>query len=421
MDPEQLLRTVLPAGEWSNVKLVSAGGMMQTGNWAVLATADWQRRGGVPAFIKFIQAAGPGAGRDTLLVTDPSRLKHLEQRLAEIRRNNRIPLVPILELRMIFDKGLLIVMERISILQTLIDENKADLALAVKLLNGLDHSSADVHAWHHFDVCARNIGIRANGAPVFIDIESVYLADRGQIPVTLPAFKPWRLPGRLKEEVLSSTIQKGQEIHLPASLALRKFRCEVILAAAECCLGSIPGVMDPLRWLDSFAMSPVSACFAKALRQIEAGEIVTLQSVASELGKLDPTYLNKALVNSGLPRAAAYSVKLTAQNDLKENHIPAFRQDGWEAAFRSLAEQTSSLRRGELRKDGLVQYRERLENIVQNFPDASPVWEELLLIAISYERNRDRARLIVDDALKANGNHRGFQKWKQILAAWVVD
>lgn len=421
MDPQQLLQTILPAGEWSNVKVVNADGMMQDRNWAVLATADWQRRGGVPAFIKFIQAAGHSAGPTTLLVTDISRLKQLERRLSEVRTHTEIPLVPILELRMILDKGLLIVMERISILQTLIDENKASSTLAVKLLSTLDHASADVPAWHHFDVCARNIGIRENGAPVFIDVESVYLADRGKIPVTLPAFKPGRLPRKLKLEVLSSAIANGHEIHLPSALALRKFRCEVILAASECCLGPMPVSMDPLGWLDGFAISPVAACFAKALRQIEAGEMVTLQNVASELGKLDPTYLNKALVDSKLPRVEPYPIKIPTQGDSKESQLPISRQNGWEAGFRSLAGQASSLRRGELRKDELLQYRERLESIVQNFPDASPVWEELLLLAISYERSRDRARLIVDRALLANSNDRGFQDWKQILTAWVVD
>ncbi|WP_147443871.1 hypothetical protein [Corallococcus sicarius] len=415
MDAQSFLQTVLPAGEWSNINVVSADGLMSGRDWAILATADWQRRGEVAAFIKFIRAAGPTAGKDTHIVTNAERLRQIEARLQKVRQSRNIPVVPILEIRMILDKGLLLAMERVQIVQTLIDSGKAGRDLATKLLIQLNPDKIQSpQIWHHFDVCARNIGITRDGRPVFIDIESIYFETDGNIAVTVPVFKPWRLPQALKNEVLGGTRAEGIIIQMSAQLANQKLKSEIILAAAECCLGAIPHPIDPLDWLASFSGNKQALTFLEALSLLSKGKEVDLDGLAAMI---------QAIVPSADPiRAPSHPVDPSPPNPTSDaapiSSTPSPAASDWEALHETLTGQARALRRAELTKDEITKYREQLEQITAQFPEALPVWNELLLVAISYELDRDRAFLVVNRALDIHGDDKGLKQWKQILSTW---
>ena len=113
-DPKMDLIAELPAGEWADVQILNQPpGMMADRNWAILAKAKWLRRGGKPAFVKFIIPAGRHAGPETEMVTGQERLRRLCERLQSVASlGTAIPLVPLLDVRLT-SRGLLIAMEEV--------------------------------------------------------------------------------------------------------------------------------------------------------------------------------------------------------------------------------------------------------------------------------------------------------------------
>ncbi|GMT96686.1 hypothetical protein KH5H1_08050 [Corallococcus caeni] len=417
MDYQNFLRTILPAGEWSDINVVNGDGMMNGRNWATLATARWHRKGGVAAFIKFIHAAGPAAGRETRDITDAERLRQILMRVQRIAQSPSIPSVAVLDARMILDKGLLLAMEQVTVIQTLVDKGLATPDLAITILRDLDPDiEAGAQKWHHFDVCARNLGLTNGGKPVYLDIESIYFEDAGRIPVTLPAFKAWRLPSPLKAEVVNTNNFDGQAIHLNTDLATRKIKSEIMLVAAECCLGPIPYPIDPLDWLKSFKQNTYAIALLDAYSRLIAGQSVSLTTLASTLRSAGP-------IEAPFPPPLAAPVAQQTKDATAVFPRPTSPSENgdWQALHATLTEQARALRRAELNETKRTNYRTQLEDIANRFPEALPVWNELLLLAISYERDRDNALSVVNRALSFHRDNKDLQHWKQILSAWSAE
>jgi hypothetical protein len=423
MDNDTLIRGILPAGEWADVKVVPAAGMMA--RWAVFATATWLRRGGVEAFVKFIHSAKPGAGVSTVIVTAHERLDRLERRLALMKGSHALPLVPILDLRMILDKGLLIAMERVTPLQDLIDSGKAGPAVASRVLRSLDitpHSS-----WHHFDICPRNIGVRADGTPVFIDIESFYMSNGDDFAVTVPAFKDFRLPGSLRSTILNHLRPGGNEIQLPRKIAAEKYKFEVILAAAEAAIGSVPHISDysSEEWFARWPASTHTQFFHAAFRALlQDPARVSLADLADRLTGAPaaafaaPIIGAPALFAPANPVVSAIPVVATIPVVAARPAILQMSPEEWRVEFEGLRSEARALRQGDMSGPGITKYQHQLAALVAKHPNARAIWEERLALAVSFQRDPDGARAVVEAALSAMPNDAGFERWRNILSAW---
>ncbi len=230
------LQAMLPAGQWADLQVLNqTPGMMANRNWALFARAKRVRDGGRAAYMKYIVAAGAQAGTDTLMVTAGTRLEDLSERLKRIQQlEGAVPIVPLLEIGY-SQAGLLIAMEEVKPLEGLIARGEA-YQFSTAVLRDLDPDSSAV-GWHHFDVCPNNIGILSSGRCVLIDVESFYLEEEeGKFHVSVPAWKPFRATSEMANAVYGGLASGALE----KTLAGRKLRFEVALAAAECVFGPIP-------------------------------------------------------------------------------------------------------------------------------------------------------------------------------------
>ncbi len=371
-DPKADLVALLPGGEWLNVRILNlAPGMMASHNWAVLAKARWLRQGGRDAFIKFIVPAGATAGDETEMVTGEARLRQLEGRLQAIRHlGAAVPVVPLLEVRLT-DRGLLIAMEEVRPLQDVIERGEA-YELSERMLRDLDPDKHEAGDWFHYDICPMNVGVTAQGGCVLIDVESLYLATGAGFNVSVPAWKRFRVPRSLRDEIDDRQAAGA----VPLEDALKKVRFEVALAAAECILGPMPtdvGCLDDARldkWLHAADRSdPAVAFWGRELRQALArGAFDPLGELADRL---------RVALSTG--PAIAHAPRIPTSTQVVSEQAPpvtrgAAAPTGFEIEWVLLKPAAYALRAGKLDAAGVRAYRAAVEQLAAKYPMNRELW-----------------------------------------------
>jgi hypothetical protein len=426
-DPRVDLLAELPAGEWADVKILNQPpGMMAGRNWAILAKAKWLRKGGRAAFVKFIIPAGSDAGLDTEMVTGRERLKRLCERLQSIGSlGGTVPLVPLLEVKLTA-KGLLIAMEEVRPLHEIIERGES-YSLSLRVLRDLDPEIQGRASWLHFDICPLNIGVLHNERCVLIDVESFYLEEGDRYDVSVPAWKSFRAPQFLREEVASKLAGGTTD----RSLAIKKVGFEVALAAAECVLGPLPpsrGEFDESlldQWTKAAVSSdPAVAFWRKELRStLRTGQIRSIRELAQDL----EAALRVEVDTVHAPRVAVPILNSQSGSDavdisLKENPIESVDvSPGWETDWLMLKPSAHALRTGKFDRVRVSEYRLALERLVHQYPKKRELWDELLLLTVSYQKDPVGALAVVVGALKHFPNDAGFERQRNIIQMWVME
>jgi len=394
--------------------------MMAGGDWAVFAKAKWLREGGHQAFIKFIVPAGSHAGPKTDLITGGGRLARLASRLVHIKaQGDDLPVVRLLEVSL-SSSGLLVAMEEVTPLKDLIDQGEA-YQHSVRLLRDLDPFGARL-PWMHFDICPKNIGITATGKAVLIDLESLYLKSSGAYDISVPAWKPFRAPPTLVNDV-EVGLATGA---LGSELAMRKVRFEVALAAAECVLGPLPphrsafDASQAQAWLaDADPGDPAVAFWRTEVDQlVTTGDIRALSELARDL---------EALLVGHADAAVAPRAWRTARGDGTSEPQPGAGSlasrpaGGWDLEWNLLVPTAHALRAGRLDREGIREYGVVLDDLALRYPDRHEIWDELLLVRICYQKDPNAALVHVNTALShLNGDAR-LTRTQGILKMWASE
>lgn len=398
----------LPAGEWQDVQIIDDARGMMAGRFAVMARATWLRDGGQPAFIKYIVAATGSAGSSTQSLAGEERLERIAERLRAISdAGNNIPIVRLLEVRLIEDTGgLLIAMEAVRPLHDLIVEGRSDVGTAIAVLEALDPPRSPVD-WIHYDICPRNVATRTSGEIVLIDVESVYLAPTpaSVFNVSVPGWKPFRAPLALVRQVLEA--QAASPI-LPSALARRKHSYEVLLTATECILGTLKprGNVLARDELHAWAGAREGEPAVKMLLGAIVGAFSPSQSVPN-LGDIASALrrMSKGLSAPGLHQEvpAQMSTSTTVLRPLSD--------------LESLA---ADLRAGALPPERVHQYRDLLLEALKTSGDRLKVWKELLLVAISFEKDARHAKATIEGAIGEFGDDPELQRLHRIILTWYA-
>jgi hypothetical protein len=428
LDPRQNLIAELPAGEWADVQVLNQPpGMMAGRNWAVFAKAKWLRRGGRSAFIKFIIPAGSQAGSDTEIVTGGERLKRLCERLQAINAIGKaVPLVPLLEVRLT-PRGLLIAMEEVTPLSNIIERGESyDLSLQV--LRDLDPESEGNPAWLHFDICPLNIGVLHDNRCVLIDVESFYLEEGGRhYDVSVPAWKYFRAPHFLVREVNEKLDLNDTD----RPLAVKKVGFEVALAAAECVLGPLlpsrGGFTEALleSWVaNADSGDPAVEFWHKELQHLlRTGQVRPVRDMARRL----EAALQQGRAPIHAPRVTVAALKPESERSVEvsmdvisvelEQDVPA----GWETDWLLLKPSAHALRAGKFDQVRIAEYRSALERLVQQYPARRELWDELLLLTVSYQKDPIAALAIAGSALGHFPNDAEFERQRNIIQKWAME
>jgi len=415
------LHAMLPAGEWANLQILNqTPGMMADKNWALFAKAKRIRDGGKAAFIKFIVAASPQAGDTTLLVTSGDRLKDLYERLKHIQqRGATVPIVSLLDIQHT-ESGLLIAMEEVTPLRDIIDRGEA-YHLSTKILRDLD-PDADGNGWHHFDVCPNNIGLLPNERCVLIDVESFYLEAEGKYNISVPAWKPFRAPRGL---VVAVQVQLGTG-RIDRSVASRKLRFEVALAAAECVLGPIPLTGQNLdrpiidAWVANADATDPAVVFWKQelLAAVETAIFPPLQELRERL----ESAIKSELEPTGAPLVQLSSLgsePLEAAGVVTSVLPSVLPQSEWFKEWTLVLPMVHALRAGRLTGKQIIEYRQVLQQLASRHPSQPDVWNELLLVVISFEKNPALALSLVTEALQHIPDSDELIRMRNIIQKWA--
>ena len=413
---------LLPAGEWAEVRLLSnQPGMMAGRNWAHFARAKWLRGGGKPAFIKMIVPASPSAGRETDFVTGKARLKALSERLRKIQMlGSRVPIVPLLEIGLT-DAGLMIAMEDVRPLSELIEKGQA-YDFSTRVLSDLDPAGKD---WMHFDICPMNVGVSGNGKCVLIDVESLYVAEGGSYKISVPAWKPFRVPEALKDAVEKKLLAG---FDFDKDFAMRKVRFEVALVAAECVVGPMePGnVLDRSvieEWFRKSDQSDPAVAFCKAemLQALQNADIRPLAEIKKGFELIVQGGAGMVLPPVAKEPVPEVAPVIPAAAPARSQRERPEKGSDWQREWRLLEPLGRILRAGRLDKAEISEYGRALRDVAARHPTQPEAWEELLLVVISYEKNAAVALAIVNDAYARFPGNEEFGRLRNIVEMWATE
>jgi hypothetical protein len=413
----------LPAGEWAALRVLNKSegeGVMAKRDWALLAEATALRHGGREAFLKCIVAASNSAGDETRTMTGRHRLERIRDRLDAIARMSpAVPLVEILECRFLdgFD-ALLIAMERVTTLHELIREQRAGTELALQVLRRLAPASPDL--WHHLDVCPKNVGLTRVGSVVYIDVESFYLGNDEVFELSNLFGKWFRLPGPIWD-VVGEDLQLNRN-RMAVGVGAVKQAFDLALLAAECSLNGLPPFDQDFitdAWLremvDGVAdeRKPLAEFWAERLRPaVESGTLLDLKKLADDLAGFmagDPQSTPPASwPKEDKPQSASASVH------------PATPLTDLERDWGELQTKARALRRDALARPEVEQYRQEVAVMAQRYPREASIWNELLLILISYQRDREEALRVVRAARQQLPQDAHLQQMCEIVTMWAA-
>lgn len=411
----------LPAGEWADLVPVAPDGMMATRNWAYLLRGRWLKAGGQRVFVKYLLEASDGAGRDTDLLTSAQRLQRVNERLVRIAAlANRVPLVRLLEVRISSKpiRGLLVAMEEIVPLHDLIMSGRATRETAISILLRLSSPTSDGLSFHHFDVCPRNIGLRANGDPVYIDPESFFLVEPDGVGVTTPAWKRPRAPLELVRRVDAAFAAEG--VCLPSDIAEEKLNYELATVAAECCIGPMPfsgqrtfgpSVLNEWMRSEQAHRNPGLAryWFELFLGLLQSPLNLDLGRIANELAVVDAGGAGPIL-HPQAPPDAAPTVAGSPRPDAD-----------WQKAWARLQPTGARLRGGLLSPKDVAEYLGELESLRARFPSTRELWLEMLLVCISFLKSRQEATRVAQLAVAALPSDDEILQLARVVNLWGKD
>ena len=399
-DKEEAFLRALPAGEWQVQHIHrKPGGMME--KTSVHANALWLRYNR-PVYLKCIEERGSSAGPTTGLLAGTERLEARQTRLVDAAHSNG-PLVPLLHVDFIGNpRWLLIAMEPVTTLSSLITESIPNARLAIDVLEQL--ANAKCNGWFHFDICPSNTGVLRNGKLVFIDPESYFPLSGDDNRVSIGAHKAYRVPAPILEQCRIA-FGKGTFSHHTVTC---KHDAEIILLAAECCLGpfnrsrldestaaewcrlsAAPSILCSF-WEQQLAQlcqraNPNPLAVANALRALEQnGDKVQEQHRAASGASAHAHDVRKT------PRAANFDfAKMTTWSD-----------------FQPVRE---AMRERTLTTEELTNYLSRLRDLARSSPEQREIWVELLMITLTFARNPAVAANIASEALMHHPGDAEFQ------------
>jgi hypothetical protein len=411
----------LPAGEWAGLRVLNKAegdGAMAGRDWALLAEATSLRHAGREAFLKCIIAATSSAGSETHLMTGRQRLERIRERLGVIARMSPpVPLVEILECRFLdgFD-ALLIAMERVTTLHALIGERRAGSHVALELLRRLEPASPGL--WHHLDVCPKNLGLTKSGGIVYIDVESLYVGNGSVFELSNLFGKWFRLPEPVNEALGEDLRLNHNRMSVGAGALKQSF--DLALVAAECSLNGVPeffGDNITVAWLEAMvdeadaSTKPLARFWAQQLRPaVESRIVLDLKKIADSLADF--------VAGRGQPAAPVVQPKEiepkgTTTKPVKP--VTDFDRD-WD----SLQLKARALRRDSLSRSDIEQYRRDLAALAQRFPREVKIWDELLMILISYQRDRVEALRVARSACEQLPLDANLKRMHEIVAMWAA-
>ncbi len=442
----QMFLDSLPAGEWSDVRIVkNPGGMMASKNLAIFANATWLREGGKAAFLKFILPASEGARSETNQLASKDSLHKLGERLRKIQTYaaaNEIPLVPILKVGLLDRfEGLLIAMERVTPLNDLIKHIRVGIPtaeLAVGLLRSLSPLAGVASHSLHFDICPKNIGILSGKQHVFLDPDSFYLEEDGSFKINLVAWKPHRIPARLKVDILREL--ENHQMHLSRATAVRMQCFGLALVAAECTLKPILPTQtnDIDSWLDQWpkrANPPLDRLIdfwhTILTSAVERTIPLDLSEVANELQSL----IDEAKTTTEIHAEQEAPRPMVAENpgDNSGSGAPLFvaatsptgvagvAPGQWAQKMEALVPTATLLRQDALTTAAIDSYRSELEKIAEEFPARREIWLELILVTVSYQKDAISALRIADNAARTLPEDPEIMRWQQVIKMWSLE
>lgn len=386
------LMEALPAGIWAELTPRDAGGMMAHEGGAVHFTARWIP-GNRPSHLKCFPSRGESASATAASLVGHERLVRLRARLERLRNQRQPFVVDIFAVEELNNPpALLVAMELVTQLR----DRPPDAALAHQVLEQLG-TRDDQTAWIHFDICPKNTGITADNRLVLIDPDSMYQVEGPQVGISLPAFKSWRLPIVILRE-LQQALSSG--LGLPLHLAQKKHNAEVIVLAAECCLGWSGRPLE--EWVANSNASPELRTFwDKELASLLQGRVDSPLRVLDRLRKVSRS------TSASAPAIAA---------EAPPDDSSLARATQWE----SLAGWRRALRLDQLRGGRLLDYKRRLLALAEANPSDKRWWQELLLVSVAYERSPVAAKQIVEAALKQHPDDAGFALERQVIEVWLA-
>ena len=423
MTPGDRFVAALPAGEWAALRVLNKSegdGVMAGRDWALLAEATALRHGGRDAFLKCIVAATTSAGDQTNMMTGRQRLERVRERLAAIAHMAPpVPLVEILECRFLdgFD-ALLIAMERVTTLHALIEEKRAGSELALQVLRRLAPASPDL--WHHLDVCPKNVGVTKSGAVVYIDVESMYVGNGAMFELSNLFGKWFRFPAPI-HNTIRDDLQRNRN-RMTVGVGAVKQAFDLALLAAECSLQRLPpfesGIGITEAWLQAMVdgaeedKRPLAEFWAQRLRPaVESGTVLDLKKIADELADF---IAGKPVTVAPIsePKESAPKAPTSAK--------PAKPVTDFDRDWESLQPKARALRRDALTRAEVEAYRRELTALSGRYARETKIWDELLLILISYQRDRHEALRVARAAREQLPQDANIKRMCEIVTMWAA-
>lgn len=431
--PDDLLAELLkrlPAAEWTNIRPISPGPSLMSEYRTVFAEATWLRGGAKQVFLKCIWASADSSSDSADDLDSPKRLKAICERAQNIKSfGSSIPIVPILDIRII-EPGILVqTLERVDIVADLIEQNKVSVELAVSILRNLAiRYQASNPTWIHFDICPRNVGVTKSGQVVFIDIESCYLGDGKGISITSLLTKEHLLYASLRDSLLEDYTGSPTPVCALPTL-VKKYEFEVALVAAQVTLGfptypnyptnSAEEWLNP--WLQEAAKAnpELSEFWQKCLEKETVLNVgINLERIADQLElKKD---LEVALYNSSptpTPSILQVPEVPNVPNSLDPNQVSHSES---RAPWEVLSDVGIKLRQDRMRREEILAYRSQIERLTDTHPKDLQVWKELLLIDISFLRKPRKAHDTIKAARIALPNEGYLEQAESMIENWIA-
>jgi hypothetical protein len=314
-------------------------------------------------------------------------------------------------------------MEDVRTLYDLIEIGQA-YDLSARVLSDLDPEKPGVSPpWMHYDISPENIGVTGGGALVLIDVDSFYLEEAGKYRVSVPAWKPFRAPQALADEVRNRYAAN----RIDGPIAKRKMRFELALAAAECVLGPLPPSRDPVdrsllaKWVATADSNDSAVAFwTREMSEILVdGDVRPLADIAKELN----VAIKRGASTVHAPRAVPRTVVAVSSEPPEVSRAEATTKtapDEWSAEWNLLRPSAHALRAGQLDRVRVEEYRKVLETLIERYPKRVELWDELLLIVISYQKDRAAATTIIERARQALPNNAALEQLHNVVKNWVA-
>lgn len=426
------IRRKLPAGEWTDIRPIDPGPTLMSGFKSLYAHATWMRGRAHSVFLKCIWAAGPGAGPHTQILTAPERLRGIEKRLIDVqKRQQMMPVVPILDVRIIDDSILVQTLESVTPVRSLVQTGQGNIQLALAILRDLAINYTNTEdAWIHLDICPANIGRRSNGRIVFIDVESCFLGASSGFPVSRILSKIHLQPEAILDSVVNEFRESGSRF-VGVNSAVRKYEHEVALVAAEVSFGmpisfhGNPQCAD--EWVPDWLTEMEQT--QPALSRFWRERLLSKTAIESGLNLLKVA-LDLEMLETTPPRAIAKSdQEMSAEPAEPKDNIQLYsadatvpeqtRTNGFDKAWPALFAKGAALRADGLDSIAITDYRSELLELVKSFPKESVIYKELLLIDIGFRRDPIGAAEVVALALAATDNDQHFLRMNEMIQQWV--